>query len=71
MNNSFTKKDYLEVLEKIKSLAEDAPAEAHIYEDWIKNRFIADRYYKEDGKADEIVKILIEINNIEYSKGYN
>ena len=71
MRKSLTKKDYLEVLEKIKSLAENDPAEAHIYEDWIKNRFIADRYYKKNGKVDEIVKILTEINNIDYTKGYN
>ena len=67
----FTKKNYLEVLEKIKFLVKDDPEEAHIYEDWIKNRFIADRYYKEDGTIDEIVKILLEINNIEYPKWYS
>ena len=71
MRRPFTKKDYLMVLEKIKSLSKDDPVEAHIYEDWIKNRFIADRYYKKDGTVDEIVKILVEINNIEYTRRYN
>ncbi len=70
MLRSFTKKDYLEVLEKIKSVADDDPAQAHIYEDEVKNKFILE-LSKRDDKIGEVAKVLMEINNIDYPRWYN